>query len=75
MTKIVGSARIIEEGFDTDRMLRWFDIEFDPPWQGQEVKRVYHAAITDDGLPLPMQDDMIRGFQTRYARWLGYTLV
>ena len=75
MTEASGTARIVATGFDTDRMLRWFDIEFDPPCYGEKVKRVYHTAMTDDGLPLPMQDDMEHGFHVRYARWLGYTLV
>ena len=75
MREIVGTARIIEVGFDTDRMLRWFVIEFSPPWNGQKLKRVYHCAMTDDMLPLPMSDDMIKSFQTRYARRLGYELV
>ena len=75
MKEIIGTARIVETGFDADRMERWFDMRFDPPWDGIEVKRVYHSAITDDGLPMPMQDEQERAFQRRYARWLGYELV
>lgn len=75
MHEIVGTAQIIETGFDTDRMMRWFDIRFEPPWEGERVKRVYHFAMTDDGLPMPMQDEMEHAFHVRYARLLGYTLV
>ena len=75
MREIAGTARVIESGFDTDTMMRWAVLEFDPPVLGMTRKRLNYTSITDDGLPSPMGDDDEQAFFKRYARWLGYELV
>ena len=71
----MNKARVLDTGLDTDTMRRFIVFEFDPPWLGQRTKTVYHAAVTDDGLPMPMSDDMIDGFIRRYVHRIGYELV
>lgn len=70
----MNKARVLDTGLDTDTMRRFFVLEFDPPWLGQRTKTVYHVAVTDDGLPMPMQDDMIDRFIRRYVHRIGYEL-
>jgi hypothetical protein len=71
----MNKAKVLETGLDTDTMCRYIVFEFDPPFEGQRTKTVYHTAMTDDGLPTPMRDDMIDGFIRRYVHWIGYELV
>ena len=75
MVPIVGTARVIGTGFDTDRMLRWVDFEFSPQWYDLKVKRVFYSAVSvDDIPPIPMSDKMERDFFVRYLRRIGYEL-
>lgn len=68
------AARIIEEGLDTDTMKRYVVFAFDPPWLGQETKRLNFNGMTDDGLPTVMTDERIRSAYERHLRRIGYRL-
>lgn len=74
MIEIVGTARIVDEGLDTDTMMRYAVYEFDPPLDGKRVSERRYVAMTDDMLPLPQTDDMLRGAMRRDLRLLGYEL-
>ena len=75
MVPIVGTARVIGSGFDTDDMLRWVEFEFNPAWGDEKTKVVrYTALASDDLLPMPMSDKMEHDFLVRYLRRIGYTL-
>ena len=72
---IVGTARVIGEGFDTDRMMRSTVFEFDPPVDGRSTVTHYTITMGDDGFPMPTEDWMVREDRERFARRLGYELV
>ena len=75
MIDIVGTARIVDEGLDTDTMLRYAVYEFDPPLDGKRSRERRYMAMTDDMLPLPQTNDMLRDAMRRDLRLLGYELV
>lgn len=72
---IIGYARVVCDGFDTDRMMRFTVFEFDPPIRGESIITHFSATISDDGLPMPADDWMVREDRERFVSRLGYVLV
>ena len=75
MVPVGGRALVSGSGCDTDEMLRWVEVEFNPAWEDEKTKVVrYTALASDDLLPIPMSDKMEHDFLVRYLRRIGYTL-
>lgn len=71
----LGTARVTELGFDTDRMCRTATLTLDPPLDGQTTYTVEYSTTGADGLPDVTSDERERMMLELDAAILGYELV
>lgn len=70
-----GKARVVELGFDTDRIRRTVTLELDPPMECNERVTFSLGAHDDRDLPVPIDDDAEREMIEFSANSIGYELV
>ena len=79
LPELRGTARVLETGFDTDEMMRYAVLFFEPALpDGRRVHYLLIGAVSvGDGEvePRPMSDEEERASIRRTCRAIGYELV